>query len=241
MKRLLTRLLPGFIHRPLKRSMEYHSAWMSQAGQDVFVFGECFNGMRNGFFLDIGAHDGVFLSNTFLLEKRFGWTGLCVEANPETFEALKQNRTAKCCNECLDSREGVVQFACRSVMGGIVASDTENADSNDGKVVEVQTKSLEALLKEQNAPSTIDYLSIDIEGAEDRVLLDFDFDLYIFRCLTIERPSAALRERLRRAEYVLVRDIPGLDCFYVHESIRQDYLQNVYRFYTKKYVAWRWS
>jgi DNA-directed RNA polymerase subunit E'/Rpb7 len=44
----------------------------SQAGQDVWVYGEVFNQSRCGFFVDLGAFDGVFLSNTYLLEKDMG-------------------------------------------------------------------------------------------------------------------------------------------------------------------------
>ena len=40
-----------------------------------------------------------------------------------------------------------------------------------------------------HAPACIDYMSADIEGAEDMALLGFDFDQYVFRCMTIERTS----------------------------------------------------
>ena len=37
------------------------------------------NRKRNGIFLDIGAHDGGSLSNTFFFECNRNWTGLCIE------------------------------------------------------------------------------------------------------------------------------------------------------------------
>jgi len=80
----------------------------SQAGQDYWVYGEVFNEKRNGFFLDIGAHDGIYLSNTLLLEKRYGWNGICIEGNPDTFVDLQQNRQAVCINTCVDRIEGTV-------------------------------------------------------------------------------------------------------------------------------------
>ena len=47
---------------------------MSQANQDCWVYGEVFNEKRNGFFLDVSTHDGLHLSNTFLLENRYQYT-----------------------------------------------------------------------------------------------------------------------------------------------------------------------
>ena len=73
-----------------------------------------------------GAHDGISISNTYLLERKYGWTGICVEANPDSFEQLKRNRRAVCVHACLDSTEGFVNFAKRDVMGGIVSADTDN-------------------------------------------------------------------------------------------------------------------
>jgi len=64
-----------------------------------------FNEKRNGYFLDIGAHDGIHISNTYLLERRYGWSGICIEANRDTFLKLQKNRKATCVNACLDSCE----------------------------------------------------------------------------------------------------------------------------------------
>ena len=52
----------------------------SQCGQDLFVL-DVLEGMRNGFFFDSGASDGIRASNTRLLEASYGWTGICVEPN----------------------------------------------------------------------------------------------------------------------------------------------------------------
>lgn len=43
-------------------------------------------------FVELGALDGKTLSNTYMLERCFGWHGLLIEGSPQNFEKLKQNR-----------------------------------------------------------------------------------------------------------------------------------------------------
>jgi FkbM family methyltransferase len=214
---------------------------MSQAGQDFWVYGEVFNEKLEGYFLDVGAHDGLYLSNTYLLEKRYGWRGLCIEGNPTTFTDLQRNRTAKCVNACLDSKEGEVDFAQNGVYGGIVSKDCDNQE--EARImIKMKTRRLADVLEENGAPAIIDYLSIDVEGAEDRVLLGFPFEKYRFKCITIERPSPQLRSLLDQSGYLLVREIPGLDCFYIHETLQHQnqYHESVSAFYSKKLLFKRW-
>lgn len=66
----------------------------SQVYQDMFVL-SILSGKRNGTFLEIGSADGVDLNNTFLLEKHFGWKGICVEYDEKYIPSLTQHRIAK--------------------------------------------------------------------------------------------------------------------------------------------------
>jgi len=68
------------------------SPYFSQNGQDEFFLEELFVGQDSGFFVDIGANDGVTFSNTYALERK-GWRGLCVEPHPDVFEQLRRNRS----------------------------------------------------------------------------------------------------------------------------------------------------
>ncbi len=210
---------------------------VSQAGQDFWVYSEAFNEMRNGYFVDIGAADGVNLSNTFLLERRYGWRGICVEANPEFFERLRRWRRCTCLNLCLDQEEGVMDFAMDGLFGGIVSGDTDNTSGVVGEkagatVIRLKTMPLEAVLDRHGAPKEIDYLSIDVEGAEERILRRFDFGKYLFRCVTIERPTEALRNLFARHGYLVIKELPDLDVFYIHKSFLDAFNLNVMRFWS---------
>lgn len=225
----------------IKHIMRTKSVSMSQMNQDYWVYGEVFNETRNRFFLDIGAHDGVYLSNTFLLENRYNWDGICIEANPNTFLKLKNNRNCKCLNKCIDKKNGTAKFALKDVLGGILANDCDNATETNSDVAIVETIRLDELLRQEMAPSVIDYLSIDIEGAEDRALLTFPFEEYVFNCITIERPSVSLRNVLVQNGYIMIKEIPDLDCFFIHSSFKNKYLKNLFQFSKKKFLRKRWE
>lgn len=211
---------------------------VAQAGQDFWVYAEAFNLMKHGYFVDVGAHDGIFLSNTFLLELRYAWKGLCVEANPRTFLDLSRNRSCACANVCIDSVAGAVDFALRGTVGGIIDDQTDNKGFSDSdSTLRISSVTLFDLLKRSGSPEIIDYLSMDIEGAEERALIAFPFSDYLFRTITLERPSTKLRDRLAQYGYVLVKEIPGLDCFYVHSSFQECYLSNVRAFYSSGHIV----
>ena len=67
---------------------------------DLFVL-ETLGKERGGYFVEAGALDGVQASNTLLLEEDYGWTGICVEPDPQLYAELVENRTCICENACL--------------------------------------------------------------------------------------------------------------------------------------------
>lgn len=227
-RRCLKRWLPGSLYPRLRALRHRIRPSLSQAGQDVWIFGEAFDGKRGGTFVEVGSADGISLNNTFLLEKRYHWRGLCIEADPDVFRDLVTVRRAACVNACVDATEHEVEFVRRDQLSGIVSDDTDNRRGGaGGEVIRLRTRRLAEILRSAGLPREIDYLSIDVEGAEERVLLDFPFDEYRFRCMTVERPGARLRDVLARNGYLPVREIPGLDVFYIHRSFEAEYAKNV--------------
>ncbi len=208
----------------------------SQAGQDFWVYGEVFNRMKKGFFVDLGAYDGIFLSNTYLLEYRYDWDGICIEANPKTFNALRLNRNVKCVNAFVaDGQQKFRLQGSGTVTYGIPDSPNQ-ADLGDGSSQPVESEtvrsfSLAHILAKANAPQTIEYLSADIEGAEEMALLNHDFDLFRFKCMTVERPTQQLRQRFEAEGYLMVKEIPGLDCFYIFKDYIEEYCSGLQKFY----------
>ena len=77
---------------------------------------------------------------------------------------------------------------------------------------------LESVLDKNQAPKIIDYLSLDVEGAETEVLINFPFEKYTFLAMSIERPSPELNKLLFKNGYVFVKNFK-VDTFYIHKSI----------------------
>jgi FkbM family methyltransferase len=196
--------------------------YVSQCEQDKWAIEEVFNFKRNGYFVDIGAADGVVISNTYVLEKEFQWSGVCIEASPFWFKELVKHRNCVCIQACLDYTNHEVDFRFdNGWMGGIVDFDTDNKTSHLDKnfgILKLQTQTLEQVLDQCNAPNVIDFLSIDVEGAEHRIFKGFPFNKYTFLAMVIERPNPELNRQLQENGYVFVKNGP-LDSFYVHSSI----------------------
>src|SRR5439155_26700748 len=84
----------------------YHS----QHAQDRFIDTFLLHGKRDGVFVDVGAYDGVALSNTCYFEKELGWSGICIEPNPLAFESLSQNRKCVSLNCGVGGEEELLEF-----------------------------------------------------------------------------------------------------------------------------------
>lgn len=212
----------------LKASSYAKKPYLSQIGQDFWVICEVFNQKKNGYFVEIGSVDGTSYSNTFILEKRYDWTGLCIEANPIFYEELNAVRSSICIEKCISSKEEELLFLQDSVCGHVLNS---GEDKSGAGVIRVPAVPLEKVLRENHAPKEIDYLSIDVEGHEDAVLLEFPFEKYRFNSITIERPSDSLRECLNANGYQIIREVADLDVFYIHQDFLETYYQNVFAYW----------
>lgn len=203
----------------------------SQAGQDFWVYGEVFNKKKRGLFVEIGSADGITYNNTFILESKFKWSGICIEANSSLYNMLIGLRKVPCIKACIDENEHNVLFKNSAYASGIVFDPSNNINRNVNDVIEIKTETLESIFKKYKIPFVIDYMSIDIEGAEWRALRNFPFNQYRFNCITIERPSPELRILLRGEGYIAIKEIPYLDVFYIHNSYLETYLMNLYKFW----------
>lgn len=183
--------------------------WYSQAGQDKWVYENV--KATGGYYVDLGAYDGLEHSNTAALDFDHGWHGVCVEANVDYYNSLVRNRPRpQNYNVAVADFAGQVNFSGQWVTADKLAPV-------------VDTMRLRSILINCGAPKIIDYLSIDIEGMEYSVLSDFDFTEYRINSMTVEHnlycDGPANKDKLfelltSRGFVRVVEDAPCLDPVY---------------------------
>jgi len=183
--------------------------YKSQYLQDVVLDRWLFEGMSGGTFMDIGAHDGIKLSNTYFFEAVRGWRGICIEPNPKAFAELSANRTCATLNCCISGRPGTVPFLQISgypeMLSGIVYNyepahrariEQEIAQfGGSSDVIPIPARTLNDIAAEAGF-ADIDYLSIDTEGSELAILEATDFRALFVHAVTVECNFDAVRARM---------------------------------------------
>lgn len=154
----------------------------SQLGQDLWVMLHT-NFKKHGYFVEIGAANGIELSNTYTLEQFLSWGGICIEPMNQV-DQLRRNRSCIVDDSCVWARSGEqVDFLPRGLLGGIVS---ERDMDRERKGITLNTISLDDLLEKHNAPQSIDYISIDTEGTELDIISNFDLNKYSISLISIE-------------------------------------------------------
>lgn len=197
----------------------------SQLRQDLFVLSEL--GFKHcGLFVEFGAASGKELSNTWLLEKHFGWSGILAEPAKCWHERLAVNRSSTIEHRCVWKTSGEkLDFAEASeaeisILTSFKDGDLHAASRRSSRHYQVKTISLNDLMAEHKAPDKPDYLSIDTEGSELEILQGFDFQRHPFKVITCEHNFTPAREKihglLTAAGYVRKYDkISDFDDWYV--------------------------
>jgi FkbM family methyltransferase len=164
----------------------------SQICQDIFCV-LAHHEKRNGFFVEVGVGTGTSISNTYLLEKNFGWTGLLVEPCRSFHDSISRDRSAKLDTRAASSRDsGEIQF--HEAIGDGEFSFSDNAKTSLEKAqvkmattsYAVPTTTLNRIFAEQAVPGKIDFLSLDTEGSELDILRGLDLSKYQIGAMCIE-------------------------------------------------------
>ena len=169
--------------------------YYSQFEQDKFVYENYFQGKTNGYFVDIGAHDGTTFSNSKFFEE-IGWNGVCVEPNPKVFEVLQSTRKCKCVMKAVADYIGWAQFfqiiEGADMLSGLADEFNQRGieniyanlqDFENGyDYIDVELDLFDNIVDN----TTIDFLSLDTEGNELKILQTIDFNKYDIKVITVE-------------------------------------------------------
>ena len=212
-------------------SNQYHS----QIGQDKYLEEEIFRGQRNGFFVEIGAVDGLHFSNTLFFERHRDWFGICIEPNPiEYRKLLSSGRNCIMENVAISSREGTRPFLSIDGWGKglsglldkydqrhIERIERETKDKNSKlEIINVNTSPLSQILSKHKI-SFVDYCSIDCEGSEMEIIESIDFSKVHIKCMTIENNYGLEKETryLKDKGYIHHKKIRWDDVFIHNEDL----------------------
>mmetsp|Transcript_8083 Transcript_8083/g.9323 ORF Transcript_8083/g.9323 Transcript_8083/m.9323 type:complete len:356 (+) Transcript_8083:22-1089(+) len=212
---------------PLQMKQNYIKG--SQVNQDKIIsfltstYRKMVDGKGQPYFVDLAANDATQLSNTFQLEKE-GWRGLCVEPNPVYWFRLAHRKcivAGAFVGGKTDLAEVEVTLGLKE-FGGIVGEEFDNKHDEKSKsqIEKRFTTSIQSMFVQFDVPHEIDYLSLDVEGAEELVMSDFPFDSYIISFVTIERPKPGLQDLLKNNGYRFVMKLIFWgETLWVHESV----------------------
>jgi len=198
----------------------------SQVLQDLWVIHRL-AGLESGFFLDIGANHPVELSNTYLLEKAFGWNGLCIDPFPVGDWSI---RNAELARVALGPDGGKLKFvAPGNVLGGLVDHvDMPRVEMSippeHRPIVEVETALLKTILDRarHGSPAIVHYLSLDTEGSELDILHQFPFESCMLCAVSVEHnfkePARSLIRQLLESHGMVLDVNIEHDDFYLRKG-----------------------
>ena len=167
-------------------------------------------------FVEMGANDGEN-SNTHMLEQ-LGWAGLCIEAGPSNFIKLKRNRP-KCANinavvSDVESTAIFREFPSGGLYGHSGLKDARSDAAWESLISAhratfidhtVRTTTMTRIYAE-NHIQTVDYFSLDVEGAEMSILRNYPFEKYPVKVWSIES------NKLDRSELLSFMREHGYSC-----------------------------
>ena len=210
----------------------------SSNGQDKWVI-EQYNNISNGYFIEIGAFDGVHSSNTYLLEQSYNWRGVCIEPSVN-FILLRQNRKCHTVNALVSDKTmptakfidckkngSTARYSLRSgiyddiIKPGRAVTKGYNAQKYETR----RTKTLTHILDKLKAPRLIQYLSLDTEGSELFILRSINFKKYIIPIITIEPGWATYGKSVKllsKLGYKLAHKFPGDDAYILPQYFKKN-------------------
>jgi hypothetical protein len=180
---------------------------------------------RGYFFIDLAANDATLLSNTVALERSYNWTGLCIEPNPLYWYNLTMQRTCQVIGAVVggtqsSSRNEAVYFRMEAGdHGGIAGDGFDNGKRWQKNSQIMYTVPLLEIFQRNNVPKVIDYLSLDVEGAETFIMLGFPLNEYKIKIITAERLKGEIRRYLKEHGYEFVKRLSHFgESLWVHSD-----------------------
>ena len=171
--------------------------------QDIYI-AKLFN-FKPGFYVDIGAFDGISNNNTLLLDKFYNWKGICIEPNPISYEKLLLYR-----KKSINYNFAISNYKKKFLK--FSSLDQLSRFNKKGNIL-VKNSSFKNIIKKKK----IDFLKIDVEGYELNVIRSIDLRKTTIKSILVERPTKKIDSILKKNNFFLNK-IFLFDYLYLNEK-----------------------
>ncbi len=194
---------------------------------------------KDGFFVELGANDGIRQSNTFYFEKNLNWRGILIEPIKSKFIKCKNDRSKK----NFFYNKACVGFNFKNDKIKMIYSDLMTT-INDNRIINkvdsskhalkgeqylqenekvkeffVETTTLNQIFEDVKAPIMMDFLSLDVEGSEIEVLNGINFKDYNFKYIMVEsRDDNQIIDYLENKNYYFMKKISKRDLIFKYKK-----------------------
>lgn len=226
--------LPKFLRLLVKGKNKYSGIFLDSEGITLDQKLEKYLNYSGGYFVELGANDGIDQSNTLYFEKYRNWQGVLVEPSPENFLRCFDNRSSNSkifCNACVSFEYGdrFVEIAFGDLMSSSVGLESDIVDAashakNGNRVTSLPiygavARTLNDILIEADAPLEIDFLSLDVEGAEIEVLKGIDHKMFSFKYICVEcRDISKMKQYLEPLNYQCIEKLTQHDYLFQKQA-----------------------
>lgn len=212
--------------------------YYSQFSQDKIIE-SIFPKDYQGFFIEVGAHNGEYYSNTLFFEETKKWRGICIEPIEDLYkECVKKRPGSLCYNNAISNVNNSTVMFCENTgytsgLSGIMDYyEKEHLDrirrenrayGSTSLIKEVKSRTLQSILDE-NSITKIDYLSVDVEGAELSVLQSIDFEKTHIEVIDFEANYSERAQEVveflvgKNFELLQITNIPSIDLFMINKN-----------------------
>lgn len=186
-------------------------------------------------FVEIGADNGLFLSNSYFFEKNAGWKGMCVEPRPPSYKELVKNRP-DCINvnALISNTPGSLKFfsfgqgTWHRQMSGLVGSNAHTANQDAARAyaakenVELEEFDIPTLrfadLFQKHGFDRIEAAFVDVEGAELQVLQTIEFDAVKIHYFVLEQAGPKIMALLSKNGFARMHQPLSMDTWFVNTN-----------------------
>ena len=141
-----------------------------------------FKDKKNGFYIDVGCHHPTYVNNTYLLYKK-NWSGINIDISQFSIDLFNYMRPQDLNYNCaISNKNKIVKIFYQkefSQLSTIKSIQAKSVFQGNIKEKNMQAFSLDEILNRNKYKNTkIDFLNIDVEGADLEVLEGLSFDKF---------------------------------------------------------------